>query len=543
VKGSLRRSAWLAVAICAFLAVLAPAAGARQGPTVPKLDWQVCGEAANVTCTTAQVPLDYDKPNGKSIELFLAKSPATDPAHRIGSLFINFGGPGGTTAQTFEDGGADVFPALNKRFDIIGMDPRGVGQSKPSIDCKANQETEGIYSQPFTTPDNLNPRALINKDLHYIGRCIALNGQILAHVSTANVARDIDLLRQALGESKITYFGYSYGTFLGATYASLFPHNYRAMVLDGPLDADSYINEPLDDLSAQSSGFERALGHFFQACAADVAACRGFGSGDPRDAYDQLIEQLDSSPISAAGFPDDPRPVDGDDALIATALALYNKGSWPFLAQALADATHGDGTRLRFAADLYYGNNFDGTFDPGGDRYFTIGAIEQQYPHDVGLYLRAGKRSWSEHEHTWWNNGYVELNYGLWPIHDRDAFDGPFKVPGSSVTPLVVATTYDPATPYRGAKNLIRDLGNARLLTMRGDGHTAYSGDPVAPNSACVDAYVEGYVNDGTLPPAGTKCTQDTGFPAPAPQAKALTTPRIGGLRPQPHVAPLAPLR
>jgi pimeloyl-ACP methyl ester carboxylesterase len=533
-----RRLACAAIAACAFIGAIAPAAGARQGAPVPTLDWQPCGTAPNVTCATASAPLDYDRPNGQSIKLHLAKSPAADPAHKIGSLFINFGGPGGTAASTFEDGGADVFPGLNQRFDIIAMDPRGVGQSEPSIDCKANQETEGIYSQPFPTPDNVNPRALVAKDLRYIGRCASLNKQILSHVSTANVARDIDLLRQALGESKITYFGYSYGTFLGATYASLFPHNYRAMVLDGPVDADSYINEPLDNLGAQSTGFERALGHFFQACAADVAACRGFGSGDPRDAYDELIDQLDSSPISAAGFTPDPRPVNGDTALIATALTLYNKGSWPFLAQALADASHGDGARLRFAADLYYGNNFDGTFAPGGDRYFTITAIEQHYPHDVGLYLKAGKRSWSEHEHMWWNNGYVELNYGLWPIRDRDAFDGPFKVPGSSVTPLVVATTYDPATPYRGAKNLVRDLGNARLLTQRGDGHTAYAG-----NSACIDAAVDAYVNNVTLPAPGTKCTQDLGFAAPAPAVQSLAVPQIGGLQPQPHVKPLVALR
>jgi pimeloyl-ACP methyl ester carboxylesterase len=526
-----------AVVGCALIGAAAPTAGA-QGTPVPKLNWQPCGTAANVTCTTAKAPLDYDKPNGKSISLFMSKSPATDQAHRIGSLFINFGGPGGTTADTFEAGGADVFPGLNERYDIIGMDVRGVGQSTPSIDCKVNQETQGIYSQPFPTPDNVNPRALINHDQRYIDRCIALNKEILPHVSTANVARDIDLMRQALGEQKITYFGYSYGTFLGATYASMFPSHYRAMVLDGPVDADSYINQPMDDLGAQSTGFERALGHFFEACAADQTACDGFGGSDPRDAYDQLIDQLNTTPIQAAGFTRDPRPVNGDTALIATALTLYNKRNWPFLAEALSTAAQGDGSDLRFAADLYYGNNLDGTFDPGGDRYFTIGAIEQRYPkNDVGLYLRAGKRSWSEHEHTWWNNGYVELNYGLWPIQDKDAFDGPFHIPNSAVTPLVVATTYDPATPYRGAKNLVRDLGNARMITMRGDGHTAYPG-----NSACIDSAVEAYLNGGTLPAAGTSCKQDVPFEAPPaeePSIQAFAVPQIAPLKRQLHMKPL----
>ncbi len=523
-----RRSAWAAVAVCAFIGVIAPAAGAQKGATPPTLDWQPCGTAANVTCATATVPLDYGKPQGQTIKLHLAKSAAIDQAHKIGSLFINFGGPGGTAADRFEARGQAYRPGLNQRFDIIAMDPRGVGQSSPAIDCKANQKTDGIYSQPVTTPDNLDVSALIAKDQRYIKRCIDLNDGILAHVSTANVARDIDLLRQSLGEQKITYFGYSYGTFLGSTYASMFPTHYRAMVLDGPVDANAYINDPMRDLSAQTSGFERALGRFMQACAADHAACRGFPAvgNDPLDSYDALIEKVNANPMPVGSD-----TLDGDDVTTGTAAALYSKANWPVLAQALADAQNGDGSLMKALSDSFYGDNGDGTFDPGGDRYFTIGATEQQYPRDVRTYLSAGQRSWDQHEHFWWNNGYAELNYGLYPVHDSDAFDGPFKVPDSSVTPLVVGTTYDPATPYRGAKNLVRTLGNARLLTMRGDGHTAYS----PGNSACISAAVESYVNDVTLPAPGTQCRQDRGFPAPA-AVQAFAAPQITKLRP--HVAP-----
>jgi pimeloyl-ACP methyl ester carboxylesterase len=531
----LRRRACAAALTCAVLGLIAPAAQAKHGPSVPELNWAPCGDAPNVTCADVEVPRDYDRPGGRTITLHVAKSPATDPdpAQHLGPLFINFGGPGGTAADTFEAAGADAFPALNERYDIIAMDPRGVGQSSPSIDCKANQETQGIYSQPFTTPDNLDVGALIRKDRTYIGQCIANSGDILAHVSTANVARDIDLLRRAMGEDQITYFGYSYGTFLGATFASMFPRNYRRMVLDGPVDADSYINEPMDNLAEQSTGFERAIGHFFEACARDQAACRGFGGADPRDAFDALVDQANATPIPAGG--PDPRPVDGDDVLAGTAIAIYNKGSWPFLAAALANAAlRNDGTLLRIASDAFYGRLDDGTYDPITDRYFTITAVEQRYEKgNVGLYLKAGKRSWSEHEHTFWNNGYTELNYGLYPIRDRDAFDGPFRIPGSSATPLVVATTYDPATPYRGALNLVRDLGNARLITMRGDGHTSYSG-----NSACIDAAVEAYLNDGTLPAKGTQCRQDVGFPAPQQQSasRQLGVPALGALKPRLHV-------
>jgi pimeloyl-ACP methyl ester carboxylesterase len=540
MRGTCRR-ALAAVATAALIAVLAPAAGAHQpGPKAPKLDWQPCGgNAAYVLCATATVPLDYDDPSGPTIDLHVAKSPATDPdpSHHLGSLFFNFGGPGASTADYLEYYGTDLWPAFNARYDIIAMDPRGVGQSEPSIDCKANQETEGIYGQPFTTPDNLNPRALVNHDLSYINKCVSLNRKILPHVSTANVARDMDLLRRSFGEDKLNYFGYSYGTFLGSTYASLFPKNYNRMVLDGPVDATDYINDPMSDLSAQSDGFERAFGRFFQACAVDQTACHEFGGKDPWDAYDQLVDQANEHPIPAGG--PDPRPVDGDDINFAATGEIYAKQAWGELAEALDLAAHGDGTEIRRLTDDSYGLLDDGTYDPGTDRYFTIGAVEQRYPRDVGLYLRAGKRSWTEHEHTWWNNGYVELNYGLWPIHDKDAFAGPFKIPSSSPTPLVVATTYDPATPYRGAKSLVRDLGNARLITMRGDGHTAYSG-----NSPCIDAAVEAYVNDGTLPPAGTKCVQTAPFERydPQPAAKSLAVRTLVNLQPRLHSKPLPAL-
>jgi pimeloyl-ACP methyl ester carboxylesterase len=541
MRGTCRR-ALVAMAAGALIAVVAPAAGAHQpGPKPPTLDWQPCGEAQNIVCATATVPLDYDKPNGATIDLHLAKSPATDPdpSHHLGSMFFNFGGPGADAAIYLELFGADLWPTLNQRYDIIGMDPRGVGQSEPSIDCKANQETEGIYSQPFTTPDNLDPKALVAKDQKYINKCISLNKTILPHVSTANVARDMDLLRRSLGENKLNYFGYSYGTFLGSTYASLFPKNYNRMVLDGPVDATDYINDPLSDLSAQSDGFERALGRFFQACAVDQYACHEFGGKDPWDAYDQLVDRANETPIPAGG--PDPRPVDGDDINFAAIGEIYAKQAWGELAEALDLAARGDGTEIRRLVDESYGLLDDGTYDPGSDRYFTIGAVEQRYPKaNVPLYLQLGKRSWSEHDHTWWNNGYVELNYGLWPIHDTDAFAGPFRIPSSSPTPLVVATTYDPATPYRGAKSLVRDLGNARLITMRGDGHTAYGG-----NSACIDAAVDAYMFSGTLPAAGTKCTQDTPFERfdPAPAAKSLAVRTLIDLRPRLHSKPLPVVR
>jgi pimeloyl-ACP methyl ester carboxylesterase len=459
--------------------------------------------------------MDYDRPNGRQVHIAVARVPAADQAHRIGAMFFNFGGPGGTAVDYLQFLGAStLWHALNQRFDIIAFDPRGVGQSTPAIDCKVNQEQEGIYSQPFTTPFNLDVGQLLAKDKSYIRSCERNNGDILSHVSTANVARDMDQIRGLLGEKKLNYFGFSYGTFLGATYASLFPERYRAMLLDGPIDATAYINKPWQDLAEQSSGFERALGRFFQACAGNQVACSGFGGADPWDAYDQLVDQANAHPIPATNFTTDPRPIDGDDINFGGISETYAKEFWPELGQALAMAQHGDGSLIRALVDAFYGRNDDGTYSPGNDRYFTIGATEQRYPNNVPFYLDRGDEAWGTFDHVYWNNGYVELNYGLWPHRDKDAFAGPFRVRGA--TPLVVATTYDPATPYHGALRLLRELGNARLLTMRGDGHTAYGG-----NSPCIDEKVEAYLDDLAVPAAGTSCKQDVPF---APEATAIAT-------------------
>ena len=524
---------------CVIFGALASTAGA-QGP---KLNWEDCG-AAGAQCATAIVPKDYGSPSQGTLKLAVAKSPAT--GHKLGSLFFNFGGPGAPAAIYVEAFGADLFPALNEHFDIIGMDPRGVGESQPSIDCKANQETEGFYSEPFQTPENLDVGALVRKDKGYIQKCLSNNPGILPYVATANVARDMDGLRQAVGDSKLTYLGFSYGTYLGATYASLFPNKYRALVLDGPVDATKYANNPSQDLLEQTAGFERELGRFFQACTADQVACSGFGGTDPWDAFDQLIDQADANPIPAPNYAPDPRPIKGDDIRGAAFAELYAKFLWGDLAKALADASHGDGSGIRKMIDEdWFGRDPDtGAYAPGADGYFLITAADQTYDHhDLGRYLDIGDNAWGMFDHFYVNNGYSELNYGLYPVQGRDAFKGPFHVPHSSPTILVVDTTYDPATPYRGGKRLARDLGQTRLLTMRGDNHTAYQG-----NSACIDQNVENYLINLAVPPPGTTCIQDVPFEAPASaqaqaQAQGLSKAQLKKLQQLPALLRTRPLK
>jgi pimeloyl-ACP methyl ester carboxylesterase len=496
-------------------------------PPIPALAWVDCGNGFQ--CATASVPRDYARPRGPTVNLAVTRLPARNAAQRIGSLFVNFGGPGGEVVSTVQAFGALLFASLNERFDIVGFDPRGVGQSESPIDCQVNQETEGIYAQPFTTPQRM--QGFVARARNYVDACVRNNSETsLRHASTANGARDMDALRAAMGDAKLSYLGFSYGTFLGATYASLFPANYRALVLDGGLDADQYINRPSEHLLVQTAGFERALDRFFEACAANQTACLGFGGTDPHAAFDDLVARANATPIPAAG--DDPRPVDGDDIIWVASNAVYAKQVWPALARALVAARDGDGTLVRQRANNSYGRHPDGSYDSGLDRYFALSAIEQRYPSsDVDTYVTAGQASWAMFDHAFWNAGYSELPLGLFPIRGQGVFRGPFRVPASSPTILVVGTTYDPATPYREAVRLASQLRNARLLTMQGDGHTAYGG-----NSACIDTAIDGYLNHGTVPAAGTTCQQEVPFEQLQLQARAAQDHRsaLSALRADP---------
>jgi pimeloyl-ACP methyl ester carboxylesterase len=525
-RGPAPKTLVLLCAIVAALLLAAPAAVARQ----PSIDWQACEDAEGFECATVEVPRNYSRPGGQTVDLAVVRLPAQDEEARIGSLFVNFGGPGAPAVSIIKEIGAGLFASLNDRFDIVGFDPRGTGESEDAIDCEVNQETDGVYRQPFPTPENLDVGAWIDVNRRYVQRCVQLNDWgDLRHATTGNAARDMNLLRAAVGDRRLNYLGFSYGTAIGATYASLFPQRHRALVLDGALDVDTYLNRPLLALREQSSGFERALGRFFQACAADQGACLGFGGEDPWSAFDELVEALHANPQPASAT--DPRLVDGDDVLAAAAITLYAKQAWPVLAAALAAAQAGDYSLIRQLVDFFYGREEDGTYDPGLDRYFALGALEQRYPRNLSTYLEAGEHSWKLFDHFWWNSGYVELPWGLFPINPRGAYYGPFESSASAPTTLVIGTTYDPATPYRGARRLVADLGNARLLTMRGDGHTAYS-----LGSPCVDAAVDSYLEEGTLPAIGTVCRQEVPFEAPLVQA--LGRRRAERLL-EPHVKPL----
>ncbi|MGW6278487.1 alpha/beta hydrolase [Kribbella sp. NPDC055071] len=475
--------------------IVAEAAGS---PSVPFLKWRACDDGFE--CATASVPLDYRKPQGTKIELALIRKRAIDQAHRIGSLFMNPGGPGGSGVDFVRTAPPPAFQLLS-RFDVIGFDPRGVGSSKPTVNCGPSKPS----SEPvrFVRPETADEQALVRAAKEEGQECLKHSGNLLAHISTANVARDLDLLRAAVGDKKLNYYGLSYGTVLGATYASMFPGKSRALLLDSAVDAQMYYDRPTDYGQEQAASFEDVLDRFFAACAA--ARC-GFGGADPEAAFDALIRKLNRSPLPS-GEPDHPAPVSGDEVLIAAGGALYGQDLWPAFADALVRISAGDPAGI-VALDGFL-------TDATGS---AVMAVDQQFSRKIADYAAATRHNYALFRHFWWSYGYDDLPAALWPVEDRDAFRGKIRNAGSAPI-LVIGGAYDPATPFVWSERLTADLGNARLLTFNSTGHGA-----VPSFNACVLDALTAYFDNLTLPPTGSTCIDDT-EPFPAAQSRATVRP------------------
>lgn len=469
----------------------------HEAPVVPKLNWTDCG--GGFQCATAKVPLDYDRPSARTIELALVRRPAADLANRIGSLFLNPGGPGLSAIEFVRTAPPPAFQLFGQ-FDIVGFDPRGLGAGQPAVlDCGDNPS----YLVPMPRTSTVDNKTFLAKARHYGETCRKLNREILPHISTANVARDLDLLRAAVGDEKLNYIGISYGSVIGATYASLFPGRTRAMVLDSPIDVQGYYDDPVKQWREHAAGHEHVLQRFLAACRDSQGRC-GFGGDDPAAALDQLLARLDQQPIPSSD-PADVRTLNGDIVRHVLEEELRTRRNWPALAEALAKAEAGDGRMmLEFIDSVPNGPALD-------DFTMAVLAVDQQYGHKPpSRYFDLIERSEREYPHFWYLSGHWDLVRAVWPVNDRDAFRGKIRNPAQAAPILVVAMTHDPATPYVQAQRLTADLGNARLLTFDADGHGA--GTTFDP---CVIEAMLGYVVAGILPPQGAVCVQQgEAFPA-----------------------------
>ncbi|MFP5348160.1 MAG: alpha/beta hydrolase [Actinomycetes bacterium] len=459
--------------------------------------WMSCRQHAK--CTRVTVPVDWDDPAAGSIELAVARLPATKPGERIGSLVLNPGGPGGSGADYVGDYGEYVTtPDVRARYDIVGFDPRGVGQSHP-VDCLSDRAMDRYlaFDADPDTPGGL--QAMRQEADRFAGGCLASAGSLLGHVDTISAAKDMDVLRAVLGDKRLNYLGKSYGTLLGATYAGEYPGRVGRMVLDGALDPASSHD---DVVLGQAVGMQQALRAYVADCQAgeqkqqcplpgDVAA------GEKR--VRQLLDDADRSPLRTS---DPARPVTASLALNGVIQPLYDDRSWPELTAALSSAFSGDGTKLLALADQYAQRGPDGSYD--GNLLEVFNAVTcLDYPmNDDPAAMHALEQRLVAASPTFGSYlAYGEVLCGEWPVTPVRT-PAPIRADGAPPI-LVVGTTGDPATPYRWAQALARELKSGRLLTWDGEGHTAY-----LRGSQCVDGAVDRYLLDGELPGEGAACSR-----------------------------------
>jgi pimeloyl-ACP methyl ester carboxylesterase len=439
-------------------------------------------------CGRLTVPVDHAKPDGPTLPMFVLRARLAGQSRPLGSLVVNPGGPGGSGVEAAVGLALQLPEELLRRFDLVGFDPRGVGLSDPVTCIPAklkDQSTEGDIDA--RTPAEYAAQVALSRKV--ADACYRKYGDRLAAYNTTDTARDLELLRQALGDAKLSYLGYSYGTMIGAVYATLYPDRIRALVLDGAVDPT------LGDVAssqAQARGFEGAFDDFARDCVR-----RGCPLGpDPRAFLTRLLAKANAHPVptSATG---DRRRASAGNVLLAAVRALYDKSDWPRLSRALADADRGDAKGVLELDDDYNQRRPDGTFSNIMDANLAVNCADT----DERLSDRTIQQtlaSWREKYPLFGPPLALSLiGCQVWkaPRHPLPEVAAP-----SAPTILVVGTRHDPATPYTAAQHLTSALGHAALLTWDGDGHTAY------PKTRCVVRAVDAYLISTTLPRPASTC-------------------------------------
>ncbi|WP_037602072.1 alpha/beta hydrolase [Streptacidiphilus rugosus] len=458
-----------------------------------RLSWHSCD--SGFQCTTFKVPLDYSDPAGGDITLSAVRKPATGQGiPRIGSLLVNPGGPGGSAVDYAEYAAMSFPTVVRAAYDIVGVDPRGVARSAP-VKCLSDAQMDA-FTAVDTTPDNqADVDKLVAADKTFAKACQAQSGKLLAHVSTVESARDMDVFRALLGDAKLHYLGKSYGTFLGATYAGLFPSKVGTMVLDGAM------NPSLNAMqlnSQQAGGFEVAFDAFAADCVKRSGCPLGTGTVEQAGAkLDAFFHSLDSKPLPTG------QSRQLDEALGTTGVisAMYDQTQWPDLRLALTAAVdNGDGKALLALSDQYYERGPDGTYSNLMYANSAVNCLDlppaatspDQVRQEAPTYEKASPQFGT-------TLAWGGLTCAYWPVAATGA---PHVIPAKGAAPiLVVGTIRDPATPYAWAQGLAAQLDSGSLLTYDGDGHTAYS-----RGSSCIDEAVNSYLLEGRVPPKGTVC-------------------------------------
>lgn len=444
------------------------------------LTWENCG--GGFECTSLSVPLDYDDPYKDAITISVIRLRVS--AQPVGSLILNPGGPGGSGIEYARAAEFVVSKVLLDNFDIVGFDPRGVGESSP-IECIDDQTTDEYIASDGTPDDQTEIDTSIEILTQFGQDCLTNSPELISNVDTVSAARDIDILRAALGDEKLNWLGKSYGTFLGATYADLFPQNVGRMLLDGAIDP-TLSNLQLGE--GQARGFEDALARFMEDCLTQDD-CPFNGSVEQGIAsVKKILDDLDQNPATL----DDGRTFTQAMGVLGVVGGLYDVSyGWASLRPMLAFALGGDFNALAQSVDFYTSRNDDGSYsDNSNDAIMAINCIDRP---DRGTPEEAKvlAEQWSEFAPVF--GGYLawgNIACTYWPV----PASGQPKTISAIGSPLilVVGTTHDPATPYVWAQGLAGQLSNAALLTLDGDGHTAYM-----QGSKCIDEVVDKYFLTG----------------------------------------------
>jgi pimeloyl-ACP methyl ester carboxylesterase len=463
-----------------------------------EVDSQALG-GRGLQCTRLTVPLDYAKPDGDTITIGVLRKPASAPDRRLGSLVINPGGPGAGGMTAAAHLSSQVKDAeLAQRFDFVGFDPRGVGASEPTVKCLTDAERDAERADPDeqdTSPSGIANAEAEQKD--YAAKCAERTGKgtaLLANLGTRDVVKDMDVLRSALGDAKLTYLGYSYGTRIGSTYAETFPNNVRAMVLDGALDPNQ---NPVDELVAQGQGFEKAFEDFLDWCVARQDCALGRDKSKALGEFQGLVRPLIQRLIDVG----DGRKLSYSDATTATVQALYSKDLWEYLNTGLTELKGNKATTMMLLADSYLERGQDGKYTTTQDAFTAIRCVDDPRVTDKNVVLEAERRY--KQVAPFLDDGNPPSSAldacAFWPVPNT----GTPHLPNITGLPavLVISTTRDPATPYDAGVSLAKALGGG-LLTFEGTQHTAF-----LQNNKCVDDAGTRYLVDLSVPPVGARCT------------------------------------
>ncbi|MFJ5230570.1 alpha/beta hydrolase [Kitasatospora sp. NPDC088391] len=457
-----------------------------------QLSWKAC--EPDFECSTFKVPLDYAHPgDGHDVVLAAIRRPAADKAHRLGSLLLNPGGPGGSAVEYVQSIAARYDSGVRSGYDLVGFDPRGVGKSAP-ITCLAGDRMDTYTATDLTPDDRAETDALVAVDKEFAAGCASRAGDLLGHVSTVEAARDMDVLRALVGDKKLNYVGKSYGTFLGATYAGLFPSKVGKVVLDGAMDPS--LDAAAGNL-AQAGGFETAWKAFAKDCVKRTDCPVGRTEQEAGDRLTALFKKLDAQPLPT----EETRPLTEALALTGVAQAMYAEALWPYLRSALTTAQAGDGSGLLKLADQYYGRSKDGSYENLMFANMAVNCLDLPAPFADPAGVAAAVPAFEQAApHFGRDMAWMALGCAYWPVRATGA---PHTVRAAGADPiLVVGTTRDPATPYAWAKSLAGQLESGRLLTYEGDGHTAYQ-----RRNTCIDDAVNRYLLGGEAPANGKVCT------------------------------------